>query len=210
MSASQSLTAAPVVTFNGSNWEDLERLVAKARFAFLLNDDFEDNEPRRCAYLSSYFSGPALDWAGNAQQHTPAIFEDFDGYIVNLKQAFGVEANGIQALRRNQLDALRWGVNVPVFFAEFDRLTFQLGITDHGTRIVMLQNKLSLSLRTEMARQALDFNNYETMRERLITMWALNPIAGPTPTEGSRKRPRCGSCGRNGHTAADCRRGSKN
>lgn len=208
MSASEPRSLSDL-TFNGSNWEDLDRLVARAKFEFLLKEEFDDHEPRRCAYLSLSFAGPALDWSASAHEAQPAILENFDGYVTAVKQAFGVEANGIQALRRNQLDALRWGVNVPVFFAEFDRLTFQLGITDHGTKIVMLTTKLPTSLRAELARQALDFANYETMRERLITMWALNPITVPG-TEGSRKTARCGSCGRKGHTATDCRRGSKN
>jgi hypothetical protein len=209
MSASEPSKQQTLV-FTGSNWEDLDRLIALAKFHFLIDDDFDDNEPRRCAHLSKSFGGPALDWSSSTYAAQPAIFEDFDGYILALKQAFGVEANGIQALRRNQLDALRWGVNVPVFFAEYDRLTFQLGITDHGTRIVMLNSKLPLALRTELARQALDFANYETMRERLITMWALNPHGAGPAQEGPQKVRRCGACGKKGHDAANCRRGTKN
>lgn len=198
--------------FHGNNWEDLDRIVALAKFEFLQNDDYDDNDVRKCAYLSQRLAGPALDWVTNTYTSSAASFEEFDGFIVALKQAFGVEANSIQAIRRRGLDDLRWGVNVPVFFAEFDRLTFQLNITDHGTKIMMVQTKLPVSVKTLLAQQALDFANYETMRERLITMWALAPtntsgVGGPSSVT---KKPRCGSCGKKGHSAPDCRGGSKN
>jgi len=196
------------IVFNGSNWEDLDRLVALARFTFLQDGDYDDNDPRKCAYLASQFGGPALDWVASTYAANAAIFEDFAAFVVAVKNAFGVEATGITALRRGQLDNLRWGRDVPVFFAEFDRLTMQLDITDHGTKIVMVRAKLPDSLKAELARQALDFQNYETMRERLIAMWALDPYREHGPS--STKKPRCGSCGKKGHTASDCRGGSKN
>lgn len=200
------------ISYNGSNWEDLDRLIALARFKFLQDDEYDDNDPRKCAYLASQFSGPALDWVSSTYAASPASFEDFAGFIIAVKNAFGVEATGLTALRRSKLDDLHWGRDVPVFFAEFDRLTLQLGITDHGTKIVMVQAKLPTPLKSKLAEQALNFENYETMRERLISMWALDPYrhAGPSGSNAPAKKPRCGSCGKKGHTAADCRRGSKN
>lgn len=198
------------IQFNGSNWEDLDRLIGLARFQFLQDDDYDDNGPRRCAYLSQRFTGPALDWVTSTHMSNASIFENWEQFVTAVKQAFGVEANGIQALRRRALDELRWHTDVPVFFAEFDRLVLQLGISDHGTRIVMVQQKLPFELKCELARQALDFTNYETMRERLISMWALSPTKRPGTLLAPNKKPRCGSCGKSGHTAKDCHGGSKN
>jgi len=202
-----SASAVPTelkLRFNGSNWEDLDRLIALSRFHFLQDDDNDDNEPRKCAYLASFFEGPALDWAASQYADQPALFESWDGFIVAVKQVFGVEANNVTALRRKALDELRWSTDVPVFFANFDRLTHQLNIDAHGTKIAMLQAKLPVSLKEELARQALSFENYETMRERLNTMWAMNPHkhVDAIPT----RRPRCGNCGKRGHTASDCRK----
>lgn len=190
-------------SFTGSNWEDLDRLVALSRFHFLTDDDYDD-DTRKCAYLAKHFSGPALDWAAQLHSSAPASLESFDGFVTAVKQAFGVEANNVQALRRKALDDLKWSSDVPVFFADFDRLTFQLGITDHGTKIAMAQSKFPHSLKAELARQALDFSNYETMRERLNTMWALDPSRHGQDAPKA-KRPRCGRCGKKGHTAADCK-----
>jgi hypothetical protein len=194
--------------FNGANWEDLDRMLALARFQFLQDDDYDDNSPRRCAYLAARFTGPALDWVGSQYSREPVLFENYEVFVARVKEAFGVEANNVTALRRKALDNLRWDREVPTFFANFDRLTFQLGITDHGTKIAMVQSKLPIDLKAKLAEQALDFANYDTMRERLNTMWALDPHRqgqGTGGTEPTNKKPRCGSCGKKGHTAKDCR-----
>lgn len=194
--------------FLGANWEDLDRIIALSRFKFLQSDDY-DEPSARCAYLASYFEGPALDWAGTMYGSAPDTFNDFDGFIVAVKQAFGVEDNNITALRRKALDELRWSHDVPVFFADFDRITFQLGITDHSTKIAMVSAKLPTTLKEVLATQALSFANYETMRERLNTMWALNPhkAVDSVPT---RSRPKCATCGKKGHRAEVCRSRTKN
>ncbi|GKT74219.1 hypothetical protein ColTof4_06642 [Colletotrichum tofieldiae] len=129
---------ASVRKFDGSNWGDLDRHVALARFAFLQDDDYDDNEPRRCAWLAQQFSGPALDWAAQTLSSNAAAMNDFDGYITTLKLAFGVEADNITAVRRNYLDDLHWSSHVPTFFAEFDRLSLQLGLTGHAVRIQLV------------------------------------------------------------------------
>lgn len=203
----ENLNDQTSIHFYGSNWADLDRMIALARFQFLQDEDYDDNAPRKCAYLAQRFLGPALDWVTTTHASNPAVFENFEGFILAVKQAFGVEANNITALRRKQLDQLRWSPDAPVFFAEFDRLTFQLGITDHATKIIMVMSKLPTETQAELARQALSFENYETMRERFNTMWALNPHKSLDAIPVRASRPRCGKCGKKGHTARDCRAG---
>ncbi|KAH8748436.1 hypothetical protein F5883DRAFT_239500 [Diaporthe sp. PMI_573] len=134
-----------------------------------------------CVAVVLRFPTITYPWAATTHVERPDTYEDFDAFVVAVKQAFGVEANNITALRRKALDDLRWGTDVPVFFAEFDRLTTQLGITGHDTKIAMVESKLPVSLKETLATQALSFANYETMRER------------------------CGHCGKMGHRAADCK-----
>jgi hypothetical protein len=176
--------------FTGANWEDLARLVGLARFAFLQDNDFANDEPMKCAWLAARFRGPALDWAVNVQSRTPAVFDDFDTFVTNIREAFGVADLTISAIQRTDLERLRWSHDIPVFFATFDRLTLQLGLTNHETRIALLKPKLPVQLSQKLAEQALNFANYETMRERLITMWALDPNRGLTTShgEGGRKK----------------------
>lgn len=201
------------LVFNGSNWEDLDRLVAQAEFEFMLDDDYDDNERRRSAYLAKHFVGPALDWAASTLRNNGAALDTFAGFVTAVKEAFGIEANNVTALQRSSLDDLHWSHNVPVFFAEFDRLTLQLGITDHGTKIAMAQAKMPNEVKAELARQSLQFANYDTMRERLNTMWALNPYRhggrSDPLAKPPKKKSRCGNCGKRGHVSNDCRSSKK-
>ena len=194
--------------FNGSNWPELNRLVAFARFQFLQDDDYHDNHERQCAYVAQHFEGPALDWVASVYATSPAVLNNFTNFIDQVRRAFGVADNNITAILRRDLDQLRWSSDVPIFFAEFDRLTLGLGITSHETRIAMVESKLPLHLKKLLSEQALSFANYETMRERFNCMWATDPSRGTMAMPA--KKPRCGSCQKKGHTAADCRGVKKN
>lgn len=192
------------LTFNGSNWEDLNRLVALSKFHFLQDTDYDDEAAKQCACLAQTFSGPALDWVASMYATSTTVFNSFDGFIEAVRQAFGVAENNITALCRKDLDELTWSRDTPVFFARFDRLTMALGISGHATKIAMVEAKLPAHIKEVFRDQALSFSNYHTMRERLNTMWAL------TPTHAAQSKPRCGSCHKKGHTSSQCKGGSKN
>lgn len=194
----------PALKFNGSNWQALNQIVALAKFQFLQDDDFDGNDARRCAYLAMQYDGPALDWAASLPE---ATMSNFDGFVDATRQAFGIAENNITALLRRDLDQLQWNKDVPVFFSEFDRLTLALGITSHETRVAMVESKLPMQMKVRLAEQCLSFENYDTMRERFNGMWAMDPSRGRAT--GSTKKPRCGSCGKKGHQASECR-GPKN
>ena len=196
---------ADTITFNGSNWHELNRLVAQARFHFLQDNDFDDEPTRQCAYLAARYSGPALDWVASRTNNDLAIFAHYDTFVAETRQAFGIADNNITALLRRELDLLTWHTDAPVFFAEFDRITLALGITSHETRVAMVESKLPPHLKMLLAQQALSFSNYDTMRERFNCMWALDPTKGKQVTSKNNKRPRCGACGKKGHQAADCK-----
>lgn len=191
--------------FNGSNWQELNRLVAQGRFHFLQDDDYRDDDQRKCAWLACRFEGPALDWVASRTNASTAVFANFNAFVTETRQAFGIHDNNIDALLRRELDQLTWQTEVPVFFAEFDRITLALNITSHETRVAMVEQKLPPHLKLLLAQQALSFSNYETMRERFNCMWALDPTRNKHVTGQKQKKPRCGSCGKKGHVASDCR-----
>lgn len=204
-------------TFTGSNWQDLTRLVIATKLEFIQDAALDDDEQKyssataQCAKLASSFTGPALDWVGQQYESTGgSLFNDYNQFVLEVRNAFGISDEGLSAQRRMELDALTWSTDLPVFFAEFDRLTVALNLTSHSTRIALVTAKLPLPVRKLLAEQALNFENYETMRERLLVMWNLDPSKHHTITTSnpSKKRPKCGRCGKRGHPAADCR--SKN
>lgn len=209
------LTSSNATRFNGANWEDLNRLIALAKFKFLVDDDYwivdggvrqGADDQKRSAYLASQFEGPALDWVASTHATTPVVFNNFNGFVAAVRQGFGVADDNIKALCRAKLDELRWVPEVPTFFAEMDRLFLFLGITGHDTRIAHVTSKLPDSLKQQLAEQGRMFQNYDTMREFLNTRWALMPkTSGVGKKATTHKKSRCGSCGRKGHTASECR-----
>lgn len=108
------------------------------------------------------------------------------------------------ALLRHELDQLRWSLDVPVVFAEFDQLTQSLGITSHDVRVLMVEQKLAHFIRTLFSQQVLSFSNYETIRETLNCMWARDPNRSAA-SHAKAKKPRCGYCGKKGHNVGDRR-----
>jgi hypothetical protein len=152
-----------------------------------------------------------LDWVGQASQVSANFFDKYDAFIIDVRNAFGISDAGLEAQRRGELESLKWNSDLPVFFAEFDRLTQLLNLTGHEVKIALVRTKLPQHVQKLLAEQALNFANYETMRERLLVMWSLDPgrsIGGAGTSGTGKKRPRCGRCGKKGHTAPDCR--SKN
>jgi len=212
------MAASVTPTFNGSNWQDLTRLVIATKLKFIADAAVDEvdrkftTDEAKCAALAASFTGPALDWVGQRYETTGgSLFNDYNQFVLDVRNAFGISDEGLSAQRRMELEALTWGTDLPVFFAEFDRLTVALNLTSHSTRIALVTNKLPQKVRALLAEQALNFENYETMRERLLVMWNLDPSryhSITTPASTSRKRSKCGRCGKRGHQAADCR--SKN
>lgn len=194
------------VHFDGSNWEALSRLITQSQLALLLDSQIAD-ERDQSAWLASRLRGPALDWFGRELTIRPQTLDHFQTFVDRIRLAFGVNDEQLSAHRRGQLEALRWGPELPVFFAEFDRLTSQLAIDGNETRIALVRNKLPVNVQKLLAEQALDFRDYETMRGRLLTMWSLDPHKHTviTPAHKPTKRQRCGRCGKKGHSAPECR-----
>jgi hypothetical protein len=193
------------ILFDGSNWEDLLRLITLTHLDHMRNpSDYQNDDGNivhsaKIAQLTKHFTGSALDWVGKEYASNPALFQGtFDGFVTTFRNAFGISDIQLDAFRRTQLDDLKWEKELPVFFAEFDRLTQALTITGDSTKITLLREKLPHKVKTLIAEQALDFHNYETMRERLLTMWALDPgdrvvgVAGASATQSPPKPKRRG------------------
>lgn len=201
-----------IVYFYGHNWHDLDRLVTLANFHFLTDEVYNVNDAGMCSaragYLTQFFRGAALDWAATA---SAAQGNNFELFVSACKAHFGVVAETTTILQRSELENLKYGNDVPSFFAEFDRLTLALGITTSATKIVHVRERLPIRIKTLLSEQALTFYDYETMRARLITMWALDPHrsqAGDFLPAAPRQK--CGNCGKKGHTAPNCRSKAKN
>lgn len=211
-----SSTSGAGVTFSGPDWENLNRLVALVKFESLVNTDLQgtDNSPvpaAQCAWIAQRFRGPALDWVAASHATNATLFTSgLDSFVDQVRHGFGVAEDNLKALLQAQLDNLRMGHEVPVFFAEIDRLFIGLAVTGHDARIAHVMGKLPHSIKVSLAEQGRQFHNYDVMREWLNTRWALMPGPRAASSSGANpKKPKCTNCGKKGHLASECRK-SKN
>lgn len=209
--ASQTIKSSPPsvatdLVFDGSDAETLNRLVYLTKLEHALAPQSTDSQ--KSAWLAQRFVGPALDWVGSEISDDIKFLNDFEELVEQARLTFGHTDESQKARWQVQLDSLKWGRDVPMFFAEFERLTRNLKIEGKETRLQILRSKLPTHILADRAAQSKLFDDYLKVKSDLLLRHALLPNG---PAEQSAKRaakPKCGNCGKKGHAAADCR--SKN
>jgi hypothetical protein len=208
------ITVEPPVTFDGSNWADLLQLTDLVELRSKFDDDL-DTDPKKCAYLATKFRGPALEWASKQLTANSGLHAQFSGYVLALRLNFGLDDEAMMVRHRILLDQLTWSNNAPLFFAEFESLCSRCNILEPAAKKALLDNKLPVAYRQKLADLGLAIVDWSTLKERIMTIWLLQPSnqtkieTGDTNRPASKKkRTRCSKCGKRGHEAKECR--SKN
>lgn len=198
------------LTFDGSNWEDLARLATQAKLMRLAEAEV-DSEKTQSAWLARHYVGAAMDWFVNTWPIKAKLLDDFEEFLSDTRNAFGITDDLVLHHGRTQLEALRWRNDLPTFFAEFDRLALQCGLGSDGSgKLELLRGKIPDASNTLLAQQAFVPSSYAALRTRLLTMWVLDPKSSTSKADKSGKsKPKCGKCGKRGHTAAECRSPAK-
>jgi hypothetical protein len=203
--SSSTKASDPEIQFDGSNWEDLPRLVTLAKLHRASGTDV-DSDTTQSTWVARQCRGPALDWVTDRLTFDPTLFDRFNDFVEQLRQAFGIDDTILINHYRIQLDALAWRNDVPTFLAEFDRLSHACGLgTDTSAKIALLYTKLPAGHRRILAQQNYVPVAYPDLRHRLLTLWTLDPKSPGVKNDKAHARPKCGRCGRRGHTAAECR-----
>lgn len=194
------------VYFDGSNWEDLSRLVTLAKLNRASGTEV-DSESTESSWLARQFTGAALDWVTVQLNLKPALLDKFNDFVQSVRDHFGITDALVQSHQRVQLDALTWRKDAPTFFAEFDRLALECGLgADGNAKIILAYAKLPTHIHTVLAQQNYVAPSYANLRDRVLTLWVLDPKShGHKVDQTSAKKPRCGRCGKRGHAASECR-----
>lgn len=198
------------IVFDGSNWEDLERLVTRAKLAASLNLDLGDEkrEQHIAALIAYSFGGAALDWyTANANAGTSAKDVSSPAKLVNQVQAhFGWDDRLQAEHRRQELADLRWDASdLPTFYADFTRLTKLLGIVGDSSRMMLLREKAPPTVWHDAAGWGIINQTYDSFRERTLCGAMIRGIT----SKPRKQRVKCGNCGKRGHSADKCRNPKK-
>jgi hypothetical protein len=194
------------IVFDGSNWEDLNRLATLARL-FRASGTEVDSDLTQSTWVARQFRGPALDLVTSILIIEESLLSDFVGFIRRVREHFGIQDDVVLAHQRVQLEALKWRKDCPTFFAEFDRLALACGLGgDSNGKVTLLLSKVPDKYRAILARQNPQPVSYVEHRERLFIIWATDPTApGTHDAAKTTSKPKCGKCGKSGHTASECR-----
>lgn len=202
-------TASPTeYTFDGSNWTELVRLVTLSKLHRASQTEV-DSDTTQSTWVARHFRGPALDFVTNLLILSAADLDNFDGFIQQVKDHFGITDRLVLTHYRTQLDGLQWRRDAPTFFAEFARLAQAVGMggpkNDNSARVTLLLAKVPAKYLAILARQHPQPNTYLEYRDRLLAIWANDPTAPGVASEKQHARPKCGKCGKKGHVANDCK-----
>lgn len=191
--------------FDGTNPEDLARLVTLTKLELAFSS--ADNDTDKSAWLAQHYTGAALDWLEHEIGDGLDILDDFENFVAETERNFGITPDTLRARFQVQFDCLRMGADWPTFLSEFDRLTRKLQLTSGPIRLQLLRAKLPPTVLAKFAEQGFLMVDYAIVRDRLLTMHALAPQG--TASQGAKKatKKKCGTCGKKGHSASECRSG---
>jgi hypothetical protein len=190
--------------FDGSNWQDLTRLIALAKLHRASGTEV-DSDTTQSAWVARQFTGPALDLVANLLVTEAALFDNFNQFCARVRDYFGITDTLLQAHQRTQLDALKWHRDLPLFFAEFERLSHACGMGgENAGKVTLLVSKIPEKQRAILARQAPPPSTFSEYRSRLLTVWVADPTSVGVSIDKEQARPKCGKCGKKGHTTSTC------
>jgi hypothetical protein len=198
--------AAPLseYKFDGSNWQDFSRLVTLARLHRTSGTEV-DSDLTQSTWVARQFTGPALDWMTGILLVESTLLNDFNAFQERLRAHFGITDELVLAHQRTQLDALKWRQDAPTFFAEFERLAHACGMGgENSGKVTLLVSKIPDKQRTILARQVPSPTTFAEYRSRLLTLWVNDPTSAGNATDKEAAKPKCGKCGKKGHTASNC------
>lgn len=203
MATQPSPSVSPIdVTFDG-NPLDLKRVLAAISFQILLHPSEFAADQTKSLYLCAHFRGHALDWASGVISRNLVYLDNYQQFCARLETAFGYDAAQAIAIAQTQLGAMRQTGDIVEFLVEFDDTCSRAGVNSDTSKITLLMPKLNTYYRDGICRSGDLHSNYSTVRTQLCNI-ASRTVSASVPNEKKRKKAHCGTCGRKGHTAAQC------
>jgi hypothetical protein len=199
----------PAISFNGVDYDDFLQLVGHTEIVAIFEPTKFDSDQKKVAYAASHFTGSALQWL--LDQGPFVTGTTFFASWSNFQQLVQTSCCGItdsdvlHIQRATKLDDLKLGKDLPLFFAEFERLTRLLGTTSSQTRMAMIRAKLPRYYQDALAANGIAHGSYQSLKTYLLNVWSMRPPANQNPP-----KPKCGKCGKKGHKTESCTAPAKN
>jgi hypothetical protein len=196
----------PPLTFTGVDYDDFLQLVGHTEIVAIFEPGKFDTDAKKVAYAAAHFTGSALQWlldqgpfmAGSTFFDS---WQNFQGLVQS--SCCGITDSDILKIQRSKkLDQLKIGNDLPLFFAEFERLTRLLGLEGNNARLAVLRSKFPKYYQEALATNGIAHDTYQSIKDYLLNVWTMRSIRDETPKP---PRVKCEKCGKKGHTATKCR-----
>lgn len=196
------------ILFDG-NAVDLDRVLAHVHNAFVLNASQFSTDTEKCAFLSSFFRGAALDWYANecVAPEDQKKLSDYDGYVKSIRSAFGCTEQVYTSAAQTELQALRQAgeyADLRDLLVHFEFLCGRAGIHSDASRVTILQPKLNSYYGNAWTTAGFSASSYAGMKGWLLRVYSRTPSNG-AGDEVKRSKARCKVCGKRGHTGSQCK-----
>lgn len=213
MSELVAIKGIPDRVFDGVDYDQFLQLAGHIEFAAIYNPDKFDSDRKKCAYAAAHFRGAAMTWVlGRAPfVEGSTVLDNWGNFqALVMSSCCGLTTDDhLREQRQRNLEALRvTHDDVPTFFAEFERLTANMGTTSDVSRLALLRPKLPAYYLEALATNGQVFDRYQRVKTFCINVWTLRPSRTRTNPGTERATLKCAKCGKKGHDAVACR--SKN
>ena len=201
------MSEASFETFSGSPLE-LDRFLSVQRSLIGADTDVDATANTQALRLAAALRGPALDWYIATAPHQPGIVSDIANLERALRDMFGLSNGQRQAGFRLQFGESRQGAtDLLEYLAHISALATVSGCGNDPTLLAVVPGKLAPRYQLALANSGRLWASWNDMRTFLANVYAQDPqsaLALAEPRKTSRK-PKCGKCGKRGHTAEVCR-----
>ena len=184
---------------------DLRRLLAHVSVSFLADSGKFPTDSERSGYLAKHFRGPALDWLATRLGANPNLLSDFRAFETAVKNAFGLQDSDAKVAARMEILAMKQRGDLLVFISEFEALTEYAGMASDATRVTLFLEKLEPYYQNAVRQNTDTISTWTRLKSDLHSLYAMRRPQGKADSDATRKRSRCGKCGKKGHSATQCR-----
>jgi hypothetical protein len=193
----------PPLTFTGVDYDDFLQLVGHTEIVAIFDPQKFDTDSKKVAYTAAHFTGSALQWLLDQGpfMEGSTFFASWQNFqqLVQTSCCGATDSDVLKIQRTHKLDNLKLGQDLPLFLAEFERLTRLLGISGNSGRLAILRPKLSRFYQEALAHNGVAHAEYQEMKDYLLNVWTMRPASEAKPP-----KPKCGKCGKKGHKADAC------
>lgn len=209
MSSPSSTVPKCEVLFDGGDPVELAKHLTYVDVIAAANPQIFVSETQRVAFSVSGLRGVAIEWIGTTLAADTSLIGppgDWRKYKAILQDRWGQSGGNAQRQAQLRLAQLEFGKDLTVFqwLSEIEALAAAIGSTSDVSMLTIVMLKVPQWAREKIYGGGGNLNTWKLLRDRIIVLDSAGILTKPGKKGGGKKKPKCGNCGKKGHSAAEC------